>query len=200
MKKIIFILFLFTTGCMKYTDLSDLQIIKSIGISYNSNYTLYAEIYDEIKKDNEPKTKIISASGKTIDEAFKNISLISNKEIFLSHIDLLILSCELKENNYQEIIKYFINSKELRNDFLCIFSENINDLLNNSRYDEIEEIIKSNNEVKKTINISFDEIINDYLNNSTFTLSMINYNKNIEYQGNYKYINNHLERINNEKD
>ena len=127
MKKIIIILFLFTsTACVKYTDLRDLQIIKSIGISYHDTYTIYAEIYDEIKKDNDPKTIFISSSGKTIHEAFENLNLITNKKIFLAHIDLLILDQELNNQNYQEITNYFINNINLRNDFLCIFSKDIN--------------------------------------------------------------------------
>ena len=47
MKKILILLIIFLTGCMKYTDLKELSIIKSIGISYNETYTLYTQIYDD---------------------------------------------------------------------------------------------------------------------------------------------------------
>ena len=134
MKIILIILILLTSGCMKYTDLGKLSIVKNIGISHdNKEYTLYAEIYDEIKKDNDPKTIIIETKGKTINELFINLNLLSQKEIFLSHIDLLILDLNLEEKNYRDIIDYFINNQYLRNDFLCILSSNIELLLKKSQ-------------------------------------------------------------------
>jgi len=198
MKKILLLLIIFTTGCIKYTDLGDLSIIKSIGISYHNSYSVYVMVYDDIKKDNEPKTKIIHANGKNLDEVFKKIKLLANKEIFLSHIDLLILDENLNDNNYNEIINYFIMNKNFRNDFLCISSHNTKNILENSNYNEIEDYINSNKEDKNIINITFDELADNYLFNKTFTISMIDYNKAINYLGNYHYNHSKLERINNE--
>ena len=184
MKKILLILILIITGCSKYTDLKDLTIIKSIGIEYNDNYTIYAQIYDEIKKDADPKTKVINVSGKTLKESFNNLKNKVNKKIFLSHIDLLILDTNLDKNKYKDIIDYFIKDNELRNDFLTISSNDINNLLNKTKYNEIEDYIKTNNNVKK---ISFDEIINYFLENKPIILTTIDYRNNI------------LESVNNEK-
>ena len=198
MKKLIFIILFLLTGCTKYTDLKDLTIIKSIGIEYNDSYTLYVQIYDDIKKDNDPKTKVIETNGKTIKESFDDLKSIINKEIFLSHIDLLILNMNLKDNNYQEIIDYFINNSELRNDFLVIISNDIKSLLKNTKYDEIEDFIKTNNSTKKIINISFEELANNYIDNYCFTITSINYNNYFTYE-NYYFNNHKLERINNEE-
>lgn len=200
MKKLfIIIILLFSTSCIKYTELNDLSIVKSIGITYSNNsYSLYVEIYEEIKKNNEPKTKIINTSANTINELFNNIKLMSNKEIYLSHIDLLILDEKLNNKNYQEIINYFINNN-FRNDFYCIITKDVKRLLTNSKYDEIETFLKANNESKNIINSFFDDIINSYLNNNSFFISMINYNNDLVYDGNYFYSNNNLERISNEK-
>ena len=199
MKKLLLILLIITTGCIKYTDLNNLSIIKNIGISYqNNNYTIYAKIFDEVKKDNKPKTKIIKANGKSITEAFNNMKALSNKEIFLSHIDLLILDPNLNDDNYKLIIDFALNNN-LRNDFKCFFSKNIESLLKNSQIDEIETYLKTNKETKRIINKNFNEIINDYLNNKTFSLTMISYNKEIKFHGNYKYHNNKIERISNEQ-
>ncbi len=197
MKKIlIIIILLISTSCIKYNDLNELSIIKSIGISYNNSYTLYAEIYEEIKKDNEPKTRIYELHGETIEETFNKLKSFSNKEIFLSHIDLLILDKNLKDKNYQEIINYTLNNHDFRNDFNCIFSSNIKKLLRNSQYNEIKDFLKSNRESKEIINLSFDEVISNFLNNKSIYLSMINYNRGIKYLNNYKYYHNQIERIN----
>ena len=199
MKKILILLIIFLTGCMKYTDLKELSIIKSIGISYNETYTLYTQIYDDIKKDNEPKTKVIKTYGKTIKEVFDNLKLLSDKEIFFSHIDLLVLDKSLTNTNYQEIINYFINNKYFRNDFNVILSEDIYSLLDKTKYNKLEDYINANQETKKIIKTSFDQLINSYLTNKTFTLSLISYQGNIKYLGNYQYQNNKLERLSNEK-
>ena len=193
MKKIAIFLLFFITSCTKYTDLNELSIIKSIGIAYENNYTLYAEIYDEIKKDNIPQTKIIKASGKTINKAFQNIQLMTNKDIFFSHIDLLILDINLTDNNYQEIIDFFINNNHFRNDYFCFFSNNIDFLLNNSKYNEIENFLNTNYKNKIIVKKSFDEIINNYLEKKSFTLPLIVYDQQIKYSGNYYFSNDKIE-------
>lgn len=198
MKKILFILIIILTGCTKYTDLNNLTIIKSIGIKYDNGYTIYAQIYDEIKKDIDPKTKIIESSGNTIKDTFNNLKKIVNKEIFLSHIDLLILDINLKDINYNELINYSIYSNELRNDFLVILSDNIKPLLTDTKYDEIENFIKTNDNIKNIINISFEEFANNYLENTPFIITKIEYDNYFKYQ-NY-FLNNHrLERITDEE-
>ena len=195
MKKIIIILILLLlTGCNKYTELNELAIIKSIGISKNDNYTLYAEIITDIK-DNEPITEIIEVSDNKIDNLFNKIKLLVNKEIYFSHIDLIILDFNLNNNDYNNLIKYFINHHEFRNDFLTILSSDIKSILDNSKYDEIEELIITNKESKDVIKKTFEELIREYLDNHEFTLSSIKYEDKIIFDGNYHYKDNKLKVI-----
>ena len=175
MKKLLIILSLFLlTGCNKYTELNELAIIKSIGISKNQEYTLYAEIIIDIK-DNKPVTDIIETTSNNIDNLFNNIKLLVNKEIYFSHIDLIILDFNLDNNDYDKIIKYFLNHHEFRNDFLTILSKDIKTILNNSKYDEIEDLIITNKESKNVIKKTFEEIMQEYLDNHQFNLSSIKY-------------------------
>ena len=195
MKKIFLLIILLFTGCTKYSDLNDLAIIKSIGISRNNEYTLYAEIIEEID-NNDPKMQVIKTKAKDISTLFKNIKLQVNKEIFLSHIDLILLDFSLKNDDYNEIIHYFLSNKEFRNDFLCIFSSNIEEVLNNSKYDEIEELIITNQESKNVINISFEEVIKNFLDKHSFSLSSVIYKNNtITFDDNYTFHDNQIERI-----
>ena len=203
MKKIIiiitFLLFL-TTGCKQYNDLNELAIIKSIGIDKKDEYTLYAEIIEKIDKDNNPQTKIIETNGKTMDDLFTKIKTLVNKEIYLSHIDLIILSDSLKNEDYKKIINYFLNHKEFRNDFLCVMSGEIKNVLEKSQYDEIEKLIMTNKESKTIIKINFEEIIKNFLDNKKFIISKVIYDQDeIKFIGNYEYYNNKLERIEDEK-
>lgn len=205
MKKVIIIIIaiitlIYVNGGQNYTELNDLAIIKSIGITYENNeYTLYAEIIDEINKDNIPQTKVIKTSNKEIKELFNDIKLLVNKEIYLSHIDLIIISETLKNDNYEEIIDYFLNNKEIRNDFMFIFSNEIEEVLKNSKYDEVEELITTNKDSKNVINITFEEIIKDFLDTKSFKASYITYDEEIKFINNVLYKNNKTERINNDK-
>ena len=205
MKKVIIIIIaiitlIYVNGGQNYTELNDLAIIKSIGITYENNeYTLYAEIIDEINKDNIPQTKVISTSNKEIKELFDDIKLLVNKEIYLSHIDLLIISETLKNDNYEEIINYFLNNKDIRNDFMCIFSNEIEEVLKNSKYDEVEELITTNKDSKNVINVTFEEIIKDFLDTKSFKASYITYDEEIKFTNNVLYKNNKTERINNDQ-
>ena len=200
MKKIIIIMILlFLTGC-DYVELNDLSIIKSIAIDYQENqYSLYAEIIDEINDDNTPTTKIIEVDGKNINECFSKLIIHSNKTIHYSHIDLLILSTNLNNKNLEEIFNYFLENNYFRNDFMTISSNDPKTLIKDSKYDEIEQFLK-NNQHKELINIDIEEVIKKYLNNNTIILSLFEYkNNNILYKYNVKYINNSIERINYEE-
>ena len=192
MKKMIIIFILFLTGC-NYTELNNLSIIKTIGISYqDNNYILYAQLIDTNDKDSPTKTTIITVSDNSFTNLFSALKKQVNKKIFYSHIDLLILDFSLKDNNYKDIIKYFISNNEFRNDFQCILSNNINDVLTNTKY-----LIADNPYI---INTSFEKIINQYLNKKGFNLSEINYNQKILFTDNYYYYNNNYERIDYEKE
>jgi len=194
MKKILILLILLLTGCNKYTELNELAIIKSIGIEKKDNYTLYAEIITDIK-DNEPITEIIKVTDSNINNLFNKIKLQVNKEIYFSHIDLIILDFNLKNNDYDNLIKYFLNHHEFRNDFLTILSSDMKNVLDNSQYDEIENLIITNKESKTIIKKTFEKLMQEYLDNKEFTLSNITYQDKVMFNGNYQYKDNELKEI-----
>lgn len=201
MKKIILIIILlFLTGC-DYIELNDLSIIKSIAIDYEEEkYLLYAEIIDEINEENTPTTEVITVKEKSIEKCFQELIILSNKTIHYSHIDLLILSTNLENKHLMETFKYFLNTKNFRNDFMVVASNNVKDLIKKSKYDEVEQLI-DNNQHQELINIDIEEVIKDYLNHHTFTLSLLEYqDDNIVYQYNVKYKNNDVVKISNKEE
>ena len=194
MKKLLILLILLLTGYNKYTELNELAIIKSIGIEKKEDYTLYALIITDIK-DNEPVTEIIKVSDNNLNNLFNKIKLQVNKEIYFSHIDLIILDFNLNNNDYDNLIKYFLNHHEFRNDFLTILSSDMKNVLDNSRYDEIENLIITNKESKTVIKKTFEKIMQEYLDNKEFTISNITYQDKIMFDGNYQYKDNELKEI-----
>ena len=194
MKKLLILLILLLTGCNKYTELNELAIIKSIGIEKKEDYTLYALIITDIK-DNEPVTEIIKVTDNNLNDLFNKIKLQVNKEIYFSHIDLIILDFNLNNNDYDNLIKYFLNHHEFRNDFLTILSSDMKNVLDNSQYDEIENLIITNKESKTVIKKTFEKLMQEYLDNKEFTLSNITYQDKIMFDGNYQYKDNELKEI-----
>lgn len=188
MKKLLLIILIITTiGCTRYNDLSDLTIIKSIGITYDNEYSIYAQIIDHIDEFNHPVMKTIKENSQNIEEGFNKIKEKINKTIYLSHIDLLVLSDNLTSNNYQEIMDYFINNHDFRNDFYTVFSPNVNLLLEKPTYDAIETFIKTKENNENIIIKNFDDIIKEFIDNQTITLTKIGYQDEIVYLGNIQY-------------
>lgn len=88
---------LFLTGCTDNTELGSRAIIEAAAIDCDQNgYTVSALLFSAkgsggtIDASEENVIKV-SGSGKTLAEAFDNISLIDGKEIYLSEIKLIIL-------------------------------------------------------------------------------------------------------------
>ena len=149
MKKIFIILIIITlTGCTSYIELNDLAIINSIGIQKdNNNYKISISLLDEINKDTlEPSLKLIEIYNSNLTQAFEELSFNLNKQIYLSHLNLLVIDDSIKNTEIKEIINYFLNNQDARENFLVIFSTKIKDILTNSKFQEINNLVKINNE------------------------------------------------------
>lgn len=129
MKKIlILILAIFCfTGCNSYTELNDLSIVSTIGIDYQDNkYLLMISTIDGKKQDNSIEKKIITYESKksNLEEAFQEIYLKSDKKLYLSHLDLLILTKNAINQKLPEIINNFLENNEYRNNFDVAYLNN----------------------------------------------------------------------------
>ena len=129
MKKIlILILAIFCfTGCNSYTELNDLSIVSTIGIDYQDNkYLLMISTIDGKKQDNSIEKKIITYESKksNLEEAFQEIYLKSDKKLYLSHLDLLILTKNAINQKLPEIINNFLENNEYRNNFDVAYLDN----------------------------------------------------------------------------
>ena len=200
MKKILLLIFIIIllTGCNSYVELNDLGIIHTIGIEkQNDNYILYASIIEEVKEDGTPISKIYQLEGNNLANIFDNLSLQLNKKIYLSHLDLLIINNSLKNNDLKDIINFFLNNNESRNDFLVVTSNNINEVINNSSFQEINNIIKMNEkETSKSIYTTMYDVMNNYYEIKPIYLTNIKYDNTITINGITKLYNNKQEFIN----
>ncbi len=200
MKKIFIILIIITlTGCTSYIELNDLAIINSIGIQKdNNNYKISISLLDEINKDTlEPSLKLIEIYNSNLTQAFEELSFNLNKQIYLSHLNLLVIDDSIKNTEIKEIINYFLNNQDARENFLVIFSTKIKDILTNSKFQEINNLVKINNETtSKVIYITMYDLIKDYYENKSFYLTNIDYNNNLFTKGIIKFSNNNYKELN----
>ena len=135
MKKIIIILIslFLLTSCYDYQELVNLNIVSGIGIDYENNeYVVTLEIINSSKKnaENEIKTTILTGKDKELSKAFTKAKEKSSKEIYLKHIELLLLSKNICKHGIKEVLSYLLNDIYTNNDYYVIVVNNPNDILN----------------------------------------------------------------------
>ncbi len=133
MKKIIvLIIILFSlTGCYDNIELSNISIINAIGIDYKDNkYVVTYEIISD-DKDNKLSYTITGESSNIID-AFTETNYRVAKEPYFAHLKLVIISENILNNNFKEVLDYLFYNNEIRDEFyLLVTDDNPENILNN---------------------------------------------------------------------
>lgn len=152
MKKIILIIIslFFLTGCKDYTELENLGIASSIFIEYDGEYKITTEIY----KDKE--MEIVHSSGSTISEAISNFIYKSKNDIYLSHLNAVIID---KQVEVKDTVYYFLRNPDVNTNFYLVITDN------EDFYDKDENIgLKIKNICNRLKYKDFFQITKDYLN------------------------------------
>lgn len=126
MKKIIIIITcLMLTGCFNYKELNNYAIVTGLSIDESDNgYEVSALITNAIK-ENENKTNIsvVSGKGKSIYSAIKDINLKIPKELYLSHLNVIIISEEIAKDGMKPILDYLVREPESHQSYYLIISK-----------------------------------------------------------------------------
>lgn len=120
MKKIILIIFiLLTSGCWNYRELNNSAIATAMSIDYSNNEYEVSLLFATGKTKEETKSEITiqSAKGKTIYEAIKNISLSTPKDIYISHLSLVIISSDIAKNGLNKVFDYLLREPQSHQNF-----------------------------------------------------------------------------------
>lgn len=150
--KLLIILFLslFCTSCHSYTELNDLSIVSVIGIDYqNDQYQLVVNVIDGSLDDKEIEKQITTFQSKqsSLEEAFHDIYLKSSKKLYLSHLDLLVLTENVVQEKFSEVINNFLENNEYRNNFnvMLLRGSNVEDFMKEDiQAEDINHLIKTN--------------------------------------------------------
>ena len=202
MKKYIFLLIIiFLTGCSSYVELNNLAIINIIGIEkINDDYKITISLIDKIDDDFEPTMETVNIIDSNLNLAFIKLTNLLDKKIYLSHLNVLVINNSIKTIELKEIINFFLNNQESREDFLVTFSNNINDVLEKSNFQEINNLLKINyKETSEVIYMTMYDLIKNYYDNNSFYLTNIDYKDNIYIKGIISFKNNNYEELNNKE-
>ena len=191
MIKKIFILItilLLTTSCNSYTELNDLGITSMLGLDYqNEEFIVYTTIIaDRDNQENKDKYKTYHATGKTLEEAFENIYIQNSKKIYLSHMNLLVITENLINSQLTTMIQHFLTNNEYRNNFQIVtLKSNLEKLFNQEiTAEEINKLITINQkESGTTRSIDFETFLKDILINHNTVIPTIKLEDTISIEG-----------------
>lgn len=178
MKKFIFLILMIflTSGCYDYIELNDLAIVSGVAIDFESNkYKITYEILNDQKKGQEAASKqayTITASGKTIADAFNNAAKKTPKKPYYAHLKTLIISEEVAKEKLENLIDYFLRNTDIRSEFNTVIASDISaqKLIESSTKDNpvisdlIESLIKNNKYYKNNTKTNpFEEMVTDII-------------------------------------
>lgn len=124
---------LMLTGCYDYKELNTLAILSATSIDYqDGEYVVTAQ---EINPQAPDKTAVIqspffiyTSEGKTLQEAYREITMTSSKFLYSHHLQLLLISENVAKEKLSEIIDFYLRNPAIRTEFNVIIYKSDNPL------------------------------------------------------------------------
>ncbi|WZL73328.1 Ger(x)C family spore germination protein [Clostridiaceae bacterium 35-E11] len=166
------------TGCWSKREIDELAIASAVGIDKTKEgYLVTAQIINpgEIAAEKTSNRTVVSsyrASGETVFEAIRRLTLETPRKTYFGHIRLLVLGEDLAREGIGKTLDFFSRDPEIRTDFYIIIAKNsrAEELLNiltpiekipaNKMYDSLEMSAKS---WASTLHVTLDELIRSLL-------------------------------------
>ncbi|MEG0266224.1 MAG: Ger(x)C family spore germination protein [Bacilli bacterium] len=116
---IILVLLLFTTGCWNYNELDDFAIVTGMGVDKDKDGIILSvliangESMGASNKEGNSESTIITGKGKTISEAIINIETKSAKDLYMGHLNEIVIEDDLAFDSIYDIMDYLIRNPEV---------------------------------------------------------------------------------------
>ena len=195
MKKMIFsiLIVLCITGCWNYKELNEYSIVTGIAIDKIKDSYKVSVLISNVQKNNGSDSNSTSSdvvvyegSGKSIFEAFKDIGLISPKELYLNSFSILVISEDVAKTGINESLDFFLRYSSSRNNFDiviakdCLAKDTLKILtsITNSPSQNISDNLKTTTALQGAIKtVSFDDLtsilVKDGIEPTINTISII---------------------------
>lgn len=177
MKKLLLVLafLLCLCGCKGTTENDSEYLFTSLGFDMeNSQYIVTAEA---VVSNGE--NSVLWGSGKSLKNAFSQISLKSTSGISLAHCGLVVLGDNIKQKDLQKICEYLLKEK-ITLSALVIKTKNANDLLKEKKaqtnavgYDIMQLVEHGFKKEKRKIENRFYHISSYVLENKKITVPQV---------------------------
>ncbi len=128
---ITFIIAITLTGCGGYEELNNLSIVTAVAFDKTDDeYELSFLIANSPKaqtsaKEGEAKTTVYTGKGKTIAEASKDIEQIVPKQIYLGHINVVVISEDIAEDGFLKIADWLLRNPQTRKKFYLLQAKDV---------------------------------------------------------------------------
>ncbi|MHA6532455.1 Ger(x)C family spore germination protein [Paenibacillus sp. BAC0078] len=123
---------LLLTGCWSRHELNDLGITLGVGIDKKDDqqYVVSAQLVIPeavaAKKAGSGAAAVIyKGSGITVAEAFRRMTTVASRSVYLSHLRVLVISEEVARDGIQYILDFFKRNRQLRPDFYVVVSKDV---------------------------------------------------------------------------
>ncbi|MNI24736.1 Spore germination protein B3 precursor [compost metagenome] len=122
------ILLMFVTGCWSRRELNDLAIVGAIGIDkVGKTYEVSVQLMDPsvVKKPSGGRQPSVMyhARGETVSEAVRRMTTVTPRELYFSHIRMLILGEQLAKEGIRDTLDFLSRYYEFRTDFYIAVSK-----------------------------------------------------------------------------
>lgn len=118
------------TGCWSSKELNTLAIVVATGIDKTEEGYLISEqvinpkAIASKKATNESPVVLYTAEGKDLESAIKSITRKAPREMYNSHLRMVIFGDEVAKNGIKDILDYFARNYQYRTDFYFAIAKN----------------------------------------------------------------------------
>lgn len=166
------------TGCGGYEELNNLSIVTAVAFDKaDDEYELSFLIANSPKaqtsaKEGEAKTTVYTGKGKTIAEASKDIEQIVPKQVYLGHINVVVISEDIAKDGFLKIADWLLRNPQTRKKFYLLQAKDekaknilkIVSPLESFPSQSIATLIESNSETKSiATSITYSNFISQIL-------------------------------------
>lgn len=180
-KKILLIiipLLLLLTGCYDYKELNSISILSATEINkIDDEFIISAQAINPQAPDKTANTQapfiIYTGKGKSIQEAYRNITDQSSKFLYSNHLQILIINEKVAKEDIGQIIDFYMRNPAIRTEFYTLIGKNDNIIdvitpINDISSSSIKEGIQNNLKYLGIVNTtSFNDLANMYINPNT---------------------------------
>lgn len=160
------ILVIYFGGLNSVRELTDLAIVKAVGIDMDENgeYIVSAIVVDTKNKEGKNEGIVYYSKGKSVHEAARNMIDISPKKLYIAHMESLIVSEDIAKDNLENTLDFFIRDNEGSNSFFLFIAKDNTSLEYIEKINEEEidlvSFLKSTQKYKGNANL---KTLNDIL-------------------------------------